>query len=213
MYELMNGQELHSGDAKRGEVLEHSGMREPRVRTANGFRNLRMPFRESLHMHFVHDGLMELSAQRPVALPVEHVMHHDGLRHERSAVGVVPILIVRTEWIRKDRGVPLDVPDDSPRIRVDQKLRGIAAMTVGRVPWAVDPKPVPLTSRNPTKVTMPAVRCPLGEIEACLPPVGVKETQLNALCDLGENGEVRAATIAGSPQRKRFSGQHRRRDP
>ena len=65
--ELVNRHELDRGDAQMLEVVDRHGMRERRIRTANGWGQRRMAGREPLDVELIDDRLVERGARRPVA--------------------------------------------------------------------------------------------------------------------------------------------------
>src|SRR5688572_3817464 len=132
-------------------------MGECRVGATNRLRDVRVPPGDSLHVHLVDHRLVNVPAQRPIALPVERIVDDDGLRHIRSAVRVVALEIVSTERIGKYRGVPLDGAGDGAGIRVHEQFGRIAPVTLGRIPRAMDAKAVSLAGAYAAQIPVPAV--------------------------------------------------------
>src|SRR6476646_4600515 len=97
-------------------------MREPGVRAANGLRNLGMPLREYVDVHFVDDGLVQLAAERSITLPVEGIVDDDGFCGVRRVFVTSALEIVSAERIGTHRRVPLDAAGNGARVGIDEEL-------------------------------------------------------------------------------------------
>ena len=104
----------------------------------------------------------------------------NGGRVERGdLVRVVPVVAVH-------RRIPLDVAVDRLGVRVDQQLRRVAPLAVGRIVGTVDPVSVPLTGLDAGDVRVPHVRVDLAQLDPFLGAGGVEQAQLDLRRDLGE---------------------------
>src|SRR6187200_1869487 len=181
-------------------------MREPRVRAANGLRNLGMPPRESLDVHFVDDGLVQLPAKRSITFAVEGIVDDDGFWGVRRIVVTVALEIVSAERIGKHRLVPLDAAGNGARVGIDEELCGIAAESDCGIPGPVHPKAVTLAGADAAKVCVPAERGPLGKVDARLVSVAIEQAQLHTLGDFREDREIRALTVPCRAEREGLPG-------
>jgi hypothetical protein len=163
-----------------------------------------MPPGEPFHVNFVDDRFVQLAKQRLIALPVEPVVDDDRFRHVRSAVGVVALEIVAAERIRKHRRRPVDLAADGARVRIDQQLRRIAAVSLSGIPGAVHAESVALAGADAAQVAVPAERGPLLEVETGLTALLIEEAQLDAVGDLREDREARAVSVPRRAQRERL---------
>ena len=105
--ELMNGQELHGGHAQTFEVLDGSGVSHAGVSPAEILGDVRIQFRKALDVNLVDDCLVPRRARGAVVVPVEVWVRHHGFRHKRSAVTIVPGVLVTEEMV-EDRLVHLE---------------------------------------------------------------------------------------------------------
>jgi len=165
VHELVDRQELHGRDTERLQVLNRFRIREAGVGPAQVLWDAWMPLREALDVNFVDNSLMQSAAQRPVALPVEGVIDDDRSGHVRRAVAIVALEIVAAERVGKDGGGPLDLSGDRLRVRIHEELGGIAAMSPGRIPRAIDAETVALAGPDPRQVAMPGERGALRQFD------------------------------------------------
>src|SRR3954452_272078 len=68
------------------QVLDRPRAAESRIRSAQFLRYVWTETRESLHVHFVDDGLIQGRARPLVARPVEGVIDHHRLRHSPRVI-------------------------------------------------------------------------------------------------------------------------------
>src|SRR6185437_12159565 len=115
-------------------------------------------------------------------------------------VGVVERARV-AEAVGEQGLAPLDVPVDRLRVRVEQQLRRVAAQPGRRLVRAVHPVAVPLAGADPGQVAVPDQPVALRKVDPLLLPVLVEQAQLDAVGDLGEDGEVGATPVELRSQR------------
>src|SRR5262249_43369673 len=89
---------------------------------------------------------------------------------------------------------------DRLRVRVDQQLRGIEAIAVRRIVWAMNAIAVKLTGPNVRQVAMPDLIGALTEIDLvrfdCV-VLMTEQTELDSSRVLGKEGEVHALAVPG----------------
>ena len=203
--ELMDGEQLHRGDAERLQMFDGGRMRESRVRAALIVGDVRMALRKSFDVDFVDDRLVPRRARTAVAGPVELRIRDHRLRHERRGIGVVlPVRIV--EEMSEDGLVPPHLSVHRFAVRIEQQLRRIAAIACARLPRSVHAKSVALTGADVGNVPMPDESGHLRQIDAVLFAVAVEKAKLDARRDFGEDREIRPRSVVARAQRIRISG-------
>src|SRR5262245_13389591 len=180
-------------------------MREPGVGAADGLGYVGVEPREAFQMDFVDDRLVQLPAERLVALPVETIVHDDRLRHVRAAVGVLTLQIVAAERVGEDRRRPVDLAGDGACIWIDEQLGRVAPMALRRIPGTVNAVSIALPSSDAANVAMPAVSGLLGQIHTRLVSLVVEQAELHTLGDLREDREVGAEAVPRRSERERLA--------
>ena len=117
--------------------------------------------------------------------------HHDGARHVRGAVALLPDEGV-SRHVRVDALAPADLALDRPGVRIEQQLVRIAAHASRGIPGAVDAVAVALAGADAGQVAVPGVAGSLGQIDARLVSGLVEEAQLHPLGHAGEDREAGA---------------------
>jgi len=201
--ELVHRHELDGGDAERGEVLDDRGVGDGGIRAADLLGDLRVGHRQALDVGLVDDALVVLVARRPVVPPVEVGVDDDAEHGVRERVVGVALGGVR-EVVGEEGGIVDDLPVDRLGVGVEEELRGVAAVAARRLVGAVDAEAVALSGLHAGEIAVPDEAVDLGHGDALLGEgaVGglVDETELDGLGDLGEDGEVDAASVVGRPQ-------------
>jgi len=199
VHELVHRHELDRGDAQVLQVLDHHRVDEPRVRPPDLLGDVRVRHRHALDVRLVDHRLVVGDAQRAVPRPVEERVHHHRPRHVRRRVGGVERARV-PEPVAEDGLVPAHVPVDGLGVRVQQQLRRVAAQPGLRLVRPVHAEPVALSRPHARQVAVPDESLAFGQVDPGLPIVLVEQTQFDALRDLGEQCEVRAATVVVGAQ-------------
>ena len=127
--ELVHGHQLDGGHSQVGEVLDHRRMRQPGVRAADLFGDVRVRLGQALDVRLVDHRLVVGVARRPVLLPVEERIDHDRLHRVRAGVLGVALLGV-AERVGEARRRPVDRSLECLRVRVEQQLARVAAVAV-----------------------------------------------------------------------------------
>ena len=184
---------------------------EPRVGAAQIVAHAGQPHREALDVRLVDHRLVPRRVQPAVALPVEPRVDHDALRDRVGVVLVVELevgVLLAGRHVRQHvAGVVPDRALDRLRVRVDQQLAGVEAVTLRRRVRPGDAEPVALARPDQRQVAVPVQRGPLGQVDALLVAVvGVEQAQLHAGRVLGEQREVRAAAVPRRAERERLAG-------
>ena len=126
--------------------------------------------------------------ERFVSLPIEGVVDDDALRDRGRVVRFVADEVVAAACSRV-RPRSQHRPFDRLRVRIDQGLARIEAVTMLRRPGPVDAVAVALPGAHAGQVAVPvAVRVRWATSALLLDPLAVEEAQLDALRVLGEGG-------------------------
>ncbi len=163
----MDGQQLDRGNAQLLQVLHRRGGGKAGVGSAQRLGDLRVALGESLHVHFVNDGLAPGNVRAAVISPVEVIRNDHALGHTGGAVARVQrqILLRLARHIAQDGLRPIDVPLDRLGVGIDEELARIAAVTVLRLVGPVDAKPVERARTEIGDVSVPDVATDLGQLE------------------------------------------------
>src|SRR5580693_4132209 len=96
-------------------------------------------------MRLVDDGAFPRDVSPPVlAMPIEVWIHDDGFRHEGRAIAFVEAEVVSlcADRVSEHRGVPRQLSGVGSRVRVEQQLVGIEAVSGLRLIGAMHAKAV-----------------------------------------------------------------------
>ncbi len=169
-----------------------------------------MQHREALDVRLVDDGLIPRRLQQPVALPVKSRVDHQALGHRVGVVVVVGLEVRRLGVVGDVRQraalLPLHLPVDRLRVRVDQELVRVEAVPALRVVGPMDAVAVALAGTDTGQIAVPVERGALDDLDALLVVVGVVQAQLHALGVLAEDAEVRALAVPCRAQREGPAG-------
>ena len=103
------------------------------------FGHLRVSLSETAHMSFINDGAVPgHRVPALLLLPVEVGIDHHALGHERRAVRVVLRVFGICEEVGEHGLGPLHLSLDGLPVRIEQKLVGIAAVPLRRIPRPID---------------------------------------------------------------------------
>jgi hypothetical protein len=181
-------------------------VRERGVGAADLFGNIREALRESLDVHLVDDRLVQRPPQRLLVAPVEPWINDHRSRDVRRAVLFVDRLAVGADGVRQHRLTPVDVAVDRAGVRIEEQLRGVAALPVAGRPRPVHAVSVTLTGTDAGHVAVPAERGVLREPDVVLLADLVEQTKVDALGDLGVDRKAGAFSIPMRAERKRLPG-------
>src|SRR6185437_14126049 len=148
-------------------------------------------------------------AQLPVVAPLEPRVGDHRQRHERRAVRVVALPVVAAERVTVNGGVPPDLAVDRRGVRIEQQLGRIAPQAVLRVVRAVDAVAVALPVADARQEAVPYVAVDLGHVQPLFRGAAlVEQAQLDSLCYLGKQREVRPDAVVGGAERIRPARPH-----
>ena len=202
--ELVHRHELDRGDAEVAEVLDHRRVGDGGVGAADLLGDLRVHHRQPLDVRLVDDALVVLVTRRAVVAPVEERVDDDRVHRVAQAVVEVDLLRRRglgvTEGVGVERLVVLGLPLDRLGVRVEEELARVAAVALGRVVGPVHAEAVALAGLHVGHVAVPHETVDLGQVDAGLDEVVVDEAELDALGDLGEDGEVHTRSVVGGSE-------------
>ena len=104
-----------------------------------------------------------------VVAPGKGAVDDDPLGHA-PGVGVLVLeqVIAASQRIAEDRRIPVDTAGQRPRVRVDEQLRRVEAMSGFRLPRTIDPIAIALTGTDTRQITMPDVGRYLAQRHALL---------------------------------------------
>src|SRR5690606_22069440 len=105
------------------------------------------------------------------------------------------------EAVGEQRLVAVDLSLDRLRVRVQEQLRRVAAVAVRGVVRPVHAVAVARAGALAGQVDVPDVRVDLLDVDAGLGAVVVEEAELDALGDLGEEGEVGPRAVVRGAER------------
>jgi hypothetical protein len=205
--DVMYGQQLDRRDAELRQVRNRRFRRDATERPAEVVADERVSHRESLDVRLVDHRLVpgDTGAKQLVVLPVERLVDDDGLGDGGRVVPVVAgeVGVVAVRRVRKRCvGAGSDRAFDCLRIRIDQELRRVEAVTACRRPRTVDAVAVALPGADPRHVGVPVERGALGELQPHLAVVVVEQAELHPLRVLGEEREVDALPVPERAQRE-----------
>ena len=214
--EGVHRQQLDRGDAEVLEVGDHRRRGEPGVGAAQLRRQIRMAGGEPLDVELVDDRVVERGVGAAVVAPGKGAVDDDPLGHAPGVVLLVPHQIIPTpQRIAEDRGVPIDAAGQRPRVRVDEELGPVEAMSGLRLPRAIDPIAIALTGTDAREIAVPDVGGHLAQRHALLVLPGiVEQAELDPGRVLAEEREVRPDAVPRRAEREPRSGadtQSRRR--
>jgi hypothetical protein len=116
-----------------------------------------MQHRHPLHVALVDDRPVPRNVERLVEPPRERRVDDDGFR-ETGGVVVgrrLEILLGPADLVGEERIAPLDRPGDRLRVRIDEELRGVEALPLGRGVRSVDAVAVVLSRAHVGQIAVP----------------------------------------------------------
>ena len=135
-------------------------------------------------MRFVNNRLVRWRPRMSIIAPVEIRIDHHGLGHERSAVLFVGRSLRVAEVVREHRLVPSHLTFDGPRIRVEQQLGWITAVTLLGSPRPMNTKAVPLPRPDVRQIAVAAKARYLRKVDPRFIALLIDEAKFYMLRDL-----------------------------
>ena len=168
--EGLDRQKLDRGDAERHEVVDHRRRDEAGERAAPLGIDAGMSHRHAAHMRLEHDRLFPWHVRAAVVAPGEGGIDDAAFRHEAGAVapveGQVLALAPRADAVAVMRIVPPDRALKRFRVRVEQQLVGVEAVSVLRAVGAVDAIAVKQIGPRVRQIAVPHLVGIFGEPDA-----------------------------------------------
>ena len=165
-------------------------------------------FGEPLDVQLVDHRVVQRRPGRAVVLPVERRVDHDALRDRGGVVLGSAVAVLGAGRVReRARGIPVDRALDRLRVRVDQQLRRVEAVPVGRARTGRG-----RGSRSAGRARLPAGsrasrgRCAASARACSSRPSVAEQAELDTLGMLGEEREVRSLTVPRRTERERTTG-------
>ena len=137
--ELMHWQQLDCRDPEGCEVIEHRVAGESEVGPAQMLGDARMEPGQAANMRLVDDRTVPGDVRRAIVAPGEGLVDDDRLRHRTGGVPVVAskVCLRMADLVAEQLVTPADRARDRLRIRVDQELGAVEAMSFSRRPRPV----------------------------------------------------------------------------
>ena len=179
--EGVHRQQLDRGDAEVLEVGDHRRRGEPGVGAAQLRGQVRMTGGEPLDVQLVDHRIVERGVGAAVVPPGKGAVDDDPLGHAPGVVLLVPHqVIAASQGIAEDRGVPIDTAGQRSRVRIDEELGRVEAMSGLRLPRTIDPIAVALAGTDARQIAVPDVGGHLAQRHALLVlPVVVEQAELD----------------------------------
>ena len=162
IHKRMDGQKLHRGHTEPLEVSDHGRVRHSGVGATNLFGHIRMFLRESLDMNFVDHRLRPKRIRAGIISPVVAIFENQRFRH-RSVVGFLAHHQVIAWGVGVHGIAPNRFAYNRLGIRIEEKLVGVVAESVFRLPRTMCPNPVANTRTNLRYEPVPNALGSLGE--------------------------------------------------
>ena len=167
-HEVVDGHELHRGDAQADQVVDHGGAGQAGVGAPQPGRDIGMEGGEALHVQLVDHRLVPRGAGVGVVPPREEGVGHHRPGDVGGGVPLVAVVVGPAGGVTEDRLVPVEAAVDGQGVGVDEKLGRVEAQAPGRVPGPVDAVAVALSGHHAGDVAVPHVAVDLGEGQAGL---------------------------------------------
>src|SRR5205823_3602400 len=130
---------------------------EPEVRAADLRRYLRVEHRHAPDMAFVDHRAVPRRLRLAIVAPRERRVDDDALRHPAGAVALVEreVLVGISDRVAVQRVGPLDRAADGLRVRIEEELVRVEAMSPLGLVGTVDAEAVELSGTRIGEVAMP----------------------------------------------------------
>ncbi len=208
--ERVHGKQLQRRHAERLQVLEHLRRVQARELAAVLRAHVGVQLGEAAHVHLVDDAIVARVVRVLVALPVEGRIDHAALRDQGRGVVAVAgqVVALGADQVAEEGVAPGEPPREAARVRIEQQLVGVEAMTLRRLVRAVYAIAVELPGREARHVAVPDEVGALAQREACVlaPAARVEQAQLDAFGVAREEREIDPGAIPGRAQRVGRSG-------
>ena len=218
---VMDGHQLHRGDAQARQVPDRRLGAEAEEGPAQRFGNAAVELRVALDVQLVDDRFMPRRAERPIVAPGERRVHDRGEGRIGRAVAFVERGVVGAGAEAEERLVPADPAADHLRIGIQHELVGVEPIAEVRRKRAVHPIPIQLAGMDVRQVAVPDHVGLLGQRDGERFDLGVhrvEEAQLHPRGMFREDREIDAHAVPCRTKRIRSArpdsqmcGRHSRR--
>jgi len=174
MNKLMDGHEFHGCDSQTGEMLDGPGVPQSRVSSPQLLGDVRVPDGKAFNVRFINHRLVRWCPGMSIIAPIKIGSDHNRFRDEGSTVFVIRRTVRIVEEMGEHRLVPLHLTFDGARVRIEQQLSRIAAMSFRWRPGSVDSKAVALAGPEIGQIAVPAKAGYFRQVEPCLIPLFVE---------------------------------------
>jgi hypothetical protein len=203
----VNRQQLRRGNAEGSQIFRHARVRQSGERAPSRGGNMLVQLGEALDVHLVHDGPLPRDGGLALLSPCECRIDHPALQHQRRAVTLVErqILVGGVEHIAEQLRPPGEPADDLLRVRIDQQLVGIEAMSRIRLVGSMHAISIHRPGSRLRKVPVPDFIGVFRQLEPLqlLLAIDVEKTELDFRCIRGEQGEIHTQAVPGRAEWKR----------
>ena len=198
--ELRHRQQFKGADAQRFEVSDHHRVAQRLIRSADGFRQLRIKQGEPFHVRFIKHRFPPRGTRRFIAQPVVTQIHYLRFWRYRGAIAMIrlPHSAVQALVVRQIALNPVSAG-------IEQQLGRVKAVSLRRIPGAMHPVAVAQARPDGSQPAVPDVAAARREIEALLVALLVEHAQLHPLRVGGEEGEVHPLAVIAGAQRRRLA--------
>src|SRR5208282_1076299 len=209
----MHRHQFNRVHAERGQVPDDARRRERRKFASNPARRFGMQRGHPLHVRLVDDEILPRNCGLAIAIPVVRRIDHHALGHRGRAVAQIQTRrsVDRGRAITDHRIVPSRRAIERARIRIEQQLGGVEAMSCRGIVGTADAIAIPLTGPNAAKINVPDVFGALDQRysrDLVVTNGTAKQAQHRAGRVLGKYRKVHTRAVTGSAKRIRHAGQN-----
>ncbi len=149
-------------------MLDHGRGGQTGVSAAKMLRDVGVEERQAANVRLVDDRVVPRDAGRPVVTPREGGVNHPALRRACCAVAPVErqIFLRATDSVAEVRVAPVQRALQVLRVRLDQQLVGVEAVSAGRFIRSVDPVAVQGPRTRLRQVAVPDLVRVLAQLDA-----------------------------------------------
>ena len=180
---VVDRKQLHRGDAQADEVFQRRRCRKPRVRAPQLRRHPRVELGEALDVGLVDDRVGVGDRGRGVVAPVEAITDDEAPGNVRCRVQAAEAVRVAGQ-VRQDRLAQVHVAADSPSVRVQKQLVGIAPQSGRWLVWTSDAIPVSLARADSGHEAVPDARIAFRQCQLFLRARIIEQAQVHGFGDL-----------------------------
>ncbi len=205
LHEVVHRHQLHRRNAETFQIVDDRRGRESRIGAAILRRHIGMLHREAAHVHLVDDRVVPRRAGMLVIAPGECGIDHLALRHAERVIAPVERQIApRTaDAIAEVRVRPRQLTDDRLRVRIEQELVRVEAVSLLRLIGSVHAISIQFSGARFGQIAMPHLISLFAQPHALqlAAAAAVEQAQLDALSVFGKQREIDALAVPGGALR------------